>query len=98
LREFFTTRENNRSCNQLFEIAKSESIPLVEVPICIKQKFDDKQKLEEKINEADAILQSKNVDIGTIIEYNQLKEGLSKHNLSLEDPLDFCQFYKRSNR
>jgi hypothetical protein len=86
LREFFTTRENNRSCNQLFEIAKSESIPLVEVPICIKQKFDDKQKLEEKINEADAILQSKNVDIGTIIEYNQLKEGLSKHNLSLEDP------------
>jgi hypothetical protein len=72
--------------NQLFEVAKSESIPLVEVPVCIKQKFDDKQKLEEKIKEADATLQSKNVDIETINEYNQLKAGLSKHNLSLEDP------------
>ena len=72
--------------NQLFEITKSESIPPVEVPVCIKQKFDDKQKIEEKIKEADATLRSKNVDIETINECNQLKEGLSKHNLSLEDP------------
>ena len=49
--------------NQLFEITKSESIPPVEVPVCIKQKFDDKQKIEEKIKEADATLRSKNVDI-----------------------------------
>jgi len=72
--------------NQLFDISKSESIPPVEVPLCIKQKFDDKQKVEEKIKEADTTLQSKNVDIETINEYIQLKEHLSKHNLSLEDP------------
>ena len=72
--------------NQLFDIAKSESIPPAEVPLYTKQKFEEKQRLEEQIHEAGAILQSKNVDIETISEYIQLKEHLSKHNLSLEDP------------
>ena len=48
--------------------------------------MEEKQKLEKQIQEADALLQSKNVDIETIIEFIKLKERLSKHNLSLEDP------------
>ena len=72
--------------NQLFDISKSESIPPAEVPVPIKQKLEEKQRLEEQIQEAGAVLQSKNVDIETINEFNQLKEHLSKHNLSLEDP------------
>jgi hypothetical protein len=41
---------------------------------------------EVPIKEAGAILQSKNVDIETINDFNQLKKHLSKHNLSLDDP------------
>jgi hypothetical protein len=69
--------------NQLFDLSKSESIPPADVPADIKQKFQ--QKLEEEIKHASAILQSKNVDIETINEYNKLKEELSKHRLSTED-------------
>ena len=72
--------------NQLFDIAKSESIPPAEVPVYTKQKLEEKNRLEEQIQEAGTVLQSKNVDIETINEFNQLKEHLSKHNLSLEDP------------
>src|SRR2546428_9445212 len=71
---------------QLFDVSKSESIPPAEVPGRIKQKLEEKQRLEEQIQETGMLLQSKNGDIETINEYNQLKEHLSKHNLSLEDP------------
>jgi hypothetical protein len=69
--------------NQLFDIAKSEAIAPVEVPIYIRQKLEEKQQLEEQTQEAAAILQSKNVNIETINQFNQLKEHLSKHHLSL---------------
>ena len=72
--------------NQLFDISKSESIPPAEVPTRINQKLEEEQRLEEQIQEAGTVLQSKNVDIETINQFNQLKEHLSKHNLSLEDP------------
>ena len=72
--------------NQLFDITQSESISPAEVPACIKQKLEEKRRLEEQIQEAGALLQSKIVDIETIREYIQLKEHLAKHNLSLEDP------------
>jgi hypothetical protein len=72
--------------NQLFDIAKSESIPPAEVPVYTKQKLEEKNRLEEQILEAGTVIQSKNVDTETINEFNQLKEHLSKHNLSLEDP------------
>jgi hypothetical protein len=71
--------------NQLFDIAKSESIPPAEVPLDTKLKLEEKQRLEEQIQEASTLLESKNVDIETISEYNRLKEHLSKYNLSLED-------------
>jgi hypothetical protein len=72
--------------NQLFDIAKSESIPPAEIPSHINQKLEEKQKLEKQIQEADALLHTKNVDIETINEFIKLKERLSKQNLSLEDP------------
>ena len=59
--------------NQLFDIAKSESIPPAEIPDIIKQKLEEKQKLEKQIQEADALLHSKNVDIETIIEFIKLR-------------------------
>ena len=55
--------------NELFEIAKSESIPLFEVPAYVRQKTEEKQKLEVEIQKAGATLQSRNVDIQTIEEY-----------------------------
>jgi hypothetical protein len=73
--------------NQLFDITKSESIPPAEVPGCIKQKLKEKQQLEEQIQEGGAILQSKNMDIETINEFNQLREHL-----------DLYQFYKPLSR
>jgi hypothetical protein len=71
--------------NQLFNISKSESIPIEQVPDHIKQKLQHKQKLEEEIIEAEAILQSKNVSIDAIDEYIHLNEQLSKHGLSTKD-------------
>ena len=72
--------------NQLFEITKYESIPPAESPVVIKQKSEEKQKLEEQILEASSLLESKNVDMETMSEFEELKEHLSKHNLYLEDP------------
>ena len=71
--------------NQLFNISKSESIALEQVPDYIQQKLQHKEKLEEQIKEAEAVLQSKNVSIETIDEHIHLNEELSKHGLSTKD-------------
>jgi hypothetical protein len=68
--------------NQLYEISKSESIPLDQVSGHIEKKLQEKQKIDEQIKGADAELQSKNVSIETINEHIQLNEELSKHGLS----------------
>jgi hypothetical protein len=68
--------------NQLFNISRSESIPLEQVPDYIQQKLEEKQKLEEQIKESEAVLQSKNVCIGAIDEHIHLNEELGKHGLS----------------
>jgi hypothetical protein len=70
--------------NQLFNISKSESIPLEQVPDYIKQKLLAKQKLDEQIKEAEAVLQSKNVAIETIDEHFHLNQELCKHGLSIK--------------
>ncbi|MDQ6865002.1 MAG: hypothetical protein M3044_14400 [Thermoproteota archaeon] len=72
--------------NQVAHLSRSKLIPLEELEVHVKQKEEEKQRLEEEIQRAGAILLSKNVDIETIGEFTQLKEHLSKHNLSLEDP------------
>jgi hypothetical protein len=51
----------------------------------VKQKEEEKQRLEEEIKHRRSILESTNVEIQTINEYKQLKE-LSRHRLSSEDP------------
>ena len=71
--------------NQLHDISKSESIPLDQIPNYFKQKLEEKQKIDEQIKEADAILQSKNVNIEAINEHIQLKDKLKKYKLSTRD-------------
>ena len=71
--------------NQLFNISKRESIPLDQVSGYIDKKLEEKQKIDEQIKEADAILQSKNVSIDAINEHIQLKEELNKYRLSTKD-------------
>jgi hypothetical protein len=70
---------------QLYEISKAESIPLHEIPGYIKEKLQEKQKIDEEIKEAYAILQSKNVSIEAINEHIHLNEELSKYRLSTKD-------------
>src|ERR687886_300441 len=70
---------------QLYGMSKKESIPLDQIPDYIKQKLEEKQKIDEEIKQADAILQSKNVSIQTINEYIQLKKELRKHGLATKD-------------
>jgi uncharacterized protein (UPF0335 family) len=71
--------------NQLFNISKSESIPLNQVPSYINKKLEEKQKIHEQIKEADATLQSKNVNIETLNEHIRLNEKLNEYNLSFRD-------------
>ena len=70
---------------QLHEISNAESIPLDQVPGYIKEKLEEKRKIDEEIKEADAILQSKNVNIETINEYMKLNEKLNEYSLSFQD-------------
>ena len=71
--------------NQLFNISKSESIALEQIPEYIKQKLEEKQNLEEQIKEAEAVIQSKNVALETIDEHIHLNEELSKHGISTKN-------------
>ncbi len=71
--------------NQLSAVSREQSIPLDQVPIYIKQKLEEKKKIDEQIKEADAILQSKNVSIETINEHVKLNEKLNEYNLSFQD-------------
>jgi hypothetical protein len=70
---------------QLYEISKSESISLDQVPNYIEKKLEEKKKIDEQIKEADTILRSKNVSIEAINEHLQLNEELRKFRLSTKD-------------
>ena len=72
--------------NQVAQLSKSESIPLEDLEVHVKQKEEEKQRLDEEIEHKRAILESTNVDVQTISEYTHLKEELSKYRLSTEDP------------
>jgi hypothetical protein len=71
--------------NQLFNISKSESIPLDQVPGYVGEKLQEKQKIDEDIKQANDVLQSKNVNIETIDEYIRVSEKLNEYNLSFQD-------------
>jgi hypothetical protein len=70
--------------DQIFEIAKSESIAPADVPGYVKQKMEEKQRIEEEIQKAGAILEDKKIGIQTIEEYEKLEERLKKYGLSME--------------
>jgi hypothetical protein len=67
---------------QLHEISKTESVPLDEMPGDIKEKLQEKEKIDQDIKAADSLLQSKNVSIQAINEHLQLNEKLKEHGLS----------------
>src|SRR5919198_3924505 len=71
--------------NQLHDISKAESIAPDQVPNYIKEKLEQKKSIDEQIQQADAVLQSKNVSIETINEYQKLNEKLNQFNLSFQD-------------
>ncbi|MFL6330771.1 MAG: hypothetical protein ACJ705_07120 [Nitrososphaeraceae archaeon] len=71
--------------NQLFNISKSESIPLDQVSGYINKKLEQKKSIDEQIEEADTLLQNKNVSIEAINEHIHLKEELKKYRLSTKD-------------
>jgi hypothetical protein len=71
--------------NQLYCISKEQSIPSHEIPSYIKDKLEEKQKIDRDIDAANDILQSKNPNIESIDEYLKLKEELDKHGMSTQD-------------
>jgi hypothetical protein len=70
---------------QLHKISKTELTPLDKIPSYIERKLEKKQKIDEEIKEADAILQNKNVNIQAINEHLALTERLKEHGLSTQD-------------
>ena len=51
----------------------------------IKEKLEEKKKIDEQIQQANATLQNKNVNIQAINEHLQLNEKLKEHGLSTQD-------------
>ena len=72
--------------NQVAHLSRSESMPLQNIQIYIKEREEEKQRLEDEIKQRREILESTNVEIQTINEYKQLKAELNKHHLSSKDP------------
>jgi uncharacterized protein (UPF0335 family) len=71
--------------NQIYEVSRGESISPDQLPNYIKQKVEEKQKIDEQIQEVDAILQTKNVKAKAINEHVKLTKKLDKHGLSMQD-------------
>jgi len=59
-------------------------------PNHVRQKIQEKQRIEAEIKKAGAILDRENVDIQTIEEYKKLKNELKKYSLSIENPRRFA--------
>jgi hypothetical protein len=70
---------------QLYDVSKKESIPLDQVSEYIKEKLEDKQRIDDQIKEANAILQSKNMNIEAINEHIQLNQKLNENGLSMHN-------------
>src|SRR5919198_1559106 len=49
--------------NQIYEISKSESVSPDQLPDYIREKLEQKQKIDEEIKQADVALQSKNISV-----------------------------------
>jgi hypothetical protein len=84
--------------NQLYEITRGQSIPLHELPGYIEKELVEKQKIDEEIQQADTILQSKNVTLEAIDEHIKLNEELNKHDLSTHDIGKLLNLLKNAKR
>jgi hypothetical protein len=71
--------------NQIYEISRNESVPPDQLPNYIKEKYEQKKKIDEEIQQVDAALQSKNVAIEAIDEHIKLNEELKEHGLCTGD-------------
>jgi len=71
--------------NQLFDISREQSIALEHVPGYVKEKLEEKQKIDQDIKEANDELQAKNANIEAIDEYLRLKEELDAYGVSIQD-------------
>ena len=70
---------------QLHEISTRESISLDQVPAYIKEKLQQKQKIDENTKQAEVALQNKKISIETINEHIQLDKELKKYRLCTKD-------------
>jgi len=84
--------------NQLYNVSKSESIPLDQVSGYIKEKLEQKQKIDEDVKAADSMLQSKNVSIQVVNEHLQLNEKLKEHGLSTHNIDDLLNLLINAKR
>ncbi len=64
----------------------------------MKQKLEEKQRIDEEIKEVDTVLQNKNVKIKTINEYTKLNEKLNKNGLSTQDVKRLVKFVMTAKR
>jgi len=71
--------------NQIYEITKSELIPPDQLSTYIKQKLEEKQRIEQEIHQANDVLESKNVAIESINDYIKLNGELEEHGLSTDN-------------
>jgi hypothetical protein len=71
--------------NQIYKISKSESVSPDQLPNYMKEKYEQKQRIDEQIKEVDGVLQNKNVAIEAINEHIKLNEKLKEHGLSTDD-------------
>jgi hypothetical protein len=55
--------------NQIYEITKSQCVPPDQLPEYIKQKLEEKQRIDEEIQQADTTLQAKNVTLEAVDEH-----------------------------
>jgi hypothetical protein len=67
------------------EITKSESVPPDQLSTYIKQKLEEKQRIEQEIHQANDVLESKNVAIESINDYIKLNGELEEHGLSTDN-------------
>ena len=64
---------------------RSSQFALEHVPDYVKQKLEEKQKIDQEIKEANDALQTKNATIEAVDEYLRLKEALDQHGISTKD-------------
>jgi DNA-binding transcriptional MerR regulator len=68
--------------NQLYDISREQSIALEHVPDYVKEKLEEKQKIDQDIKEANDVLQTKNANIEAIHEHRKCKSVESSLNFS----------------